>query len=74
MITEFEQVVLVEDVPAHHLKAGDVGTVVDITPNKKQLTLEFFNFEGDTIAVVPITPSQIRPVRSDEIMHARQVA
>ncbi len=71
MISEFDQVALTVDVPEYHLKAGDVGAVVDITPNGKQYTLEFFNFEGDTIAVVPVKPSQVRRVGSREIMSAR---
>ncbi len=71
MIQEFDQVALTVDLPKFHLKAGDVGTVVDITPNGKQYTLEFFNFDGDTIAVVPVAPSQVRPIGSKEITHAR---
>lgn len=71
MINEFEQVALTVDIPAHHLKAGDVGTVVDITPNGKQVTLEFFNFDGDTVAVVPVSRESVRPLLAGEVMHAR---
>jgi len=66
MINEFDQVALTVNLPEHRLEAGDVGTVVDITPNGKQYTLEFFNFSGDTIAVVPVAPSQVRRVGSNE--------
>lgn len=71
MIQEFDQVALTVDLPDFHLKAGDVGTIVDITPNGKQYTLEFFNFDGDTIAVVPVAPIQVRQIGSKEITHAR---
>jgi hypothetical protein len=71
MINEFDQVALTQDLPEYRLIAGDVGTVVDITPNEKQYTLEFFNFSGDTIAVVPVASSQIRAVGSNEVAHAR---
>jgi hypothetical protein len=71
MIKEFDQVALTVDLPEHHLKTGDVGVVVDITPNGKQYTLEFFNFNGDTIAVVPVMPVQVRRVGSNEITHTR---
>jgi hypothetical protein len=71
MISELEQVALTVDLPEYHLKAGDVGTVVDITPNGQQYTLEFFNFAGDTIAVVPVKASQVRPLGRQEITHAR---
>lgn len=71
MIEEFEQVALTEDIPEFGLITGDVGTVVDITPNGKQYTLEFFNFSGDTVAVVPVKPEQIRRIANDEVMHTR---
>jgi hypothetical protein len=71
MIKEFDQVALTIDLPQFHLKAGDVGTVVDITPNGNQYTLEFFNFDRETVAVVPVSLTQIRPVGSREITHAR---
>jgi hypothetical protein len=71
MINEFDQVALTVDIPEFHLKVGDVGTVVDITPNGKQYTLEFFNFDRQTVAVVPVQLTQIRAVGSREITHAR---
>jgi hypothetical protein len=71
IIQEFDQVALALDLPAYGLEAGDVGTVVDITPNGKQFTLEFFNFEGETMAVVPVSPEQVRSLASREVMHAR---
>ena len=74
MIKEFDQVALTVDLSDFHLKAGDVGTVVDITPNGKQYTLEFFNFNGDTVAVVPVSPSQVRTLSNREITHARELA
>ncbi len=73
MIEEFEQVALTEDVPEFDLKAGDVGTVVDITTNGKQLTLEFFNFSGETVAVIPVRKEQVRRIEHNEVMHARPV-
>ncbi len=72
-IQEFEQVALNQDLPEYQLKAGDVGVVVDITPNGSQYTLEFFNFDGDTIAVVPVRPDQVRRISRREITHAREM-
>ncbi len=60
MIREFDQVALIVDLPQYGLEMGDVGTVVDITPNARQITLEFFNFEGYTIAVIPVSPEQVQ--------------
>jgi len=71
MIHEFDQVALAVDLPDYHLRSGDVGTVVDITPNGKQYTLEFFNFDGETVAVVPVATTQVRRIGSKEVTHAR---
>lgn len=68
---ELDQVVLLVDLTEFHLKAGDVGTIVDVTPNGRQFTLEFFNYNGDTLAVVPVAPSQVRPLHDQEVMSAR---
>jgi hypothetical protein len=73
MIQEFEQAVLTVDLSEYGLVAGDVGTVVDITTNRQRMTLEFFNFSGETVAVVLVDSQQIRPIRTDEVMHARSV-
>jgi hypothetical protein len=64
MIQEFEQAVLLIDLPAEGLVAGDVGTVVDITTNGQSATLEFFNAAGKTAAVVLVGVDQVRPVKS----------
>ena len=71
MIKELDRVALTQDLPEFHLMAGDVGTVVDITPNGNQYTLEFFNFDGDTIAVVPVPSALVRAIGSREVTHAR---
>lgn len=72
MIEAFERAVLRVDLPDDGLVAGDVGTVVDITSDGKYVTLEFFNLSGKTVAVVPVGIDQVRPVNSNEIMHARE--
>lgn len=71
MIRELDQVALTVDLPDYHLQIDDVGTVVDVTPNGNQLTLEFFSFSGQTIAVVPVSASQVREIGSREIAHVR---
>ncbi len=73
MIQEFEQVALVVDAPQYGLVVGDVGTVVDITTDGKGITVEFFDFVGKTVAIVPLYKSDVRPVRMNEVMHARPV-
>ena len=73
MIVELERVALTADLPEHRLVAGDMGTVVDITPNRKQYTIEFLTLDGETFAVAPVSPSQIRRVGRQEIAHARNL-
>jgi hypothetical protein len=73
MIQEFEQIALVIDAPEYGLIAGDVGTVVDITTDGKGITVEFFDFVGKTLAIVPLSITDVRPVIENEVMHARPV-
>ncbi len=71
MIKELDEIVLTTDVPEYHLRAGDLGTVVDVHPSGREFTVEFFTLEGKTIAVVPLAPDQIRPIASGEIASTR---
>jgi hypothetical protein len=73
MLQEFEQVALIVDAPDYGLVAGDVGTVVDITTDGKGVTVEFFDFVGRTLAIVPLYATDVRPVSPNEVMHARPV-
>ncbi|NWG16007.1 MAG: DUF4926 domain-containing protein [Chloroflexi bacterium] len=73
MIRELERVALTVDLPEYRLKAGDMGTVVDITSDDLEYTIEFFTLDGETFAVVPVQASQIRRVGSREIAHARMM-
>ncbi|GIL13513.1 MAG: hypothetical protein BroJett038_22330 [Chloroflexota bacterium] len=73
MIRELERVALTVDLPEYHLKAGDMGTVVDITSDDLEYTIEFFTLDSETFAVVPVQASQIRQVGSREIAHARMM-
>ena len=71
MFQEFEVVVLTEALPDEGLEAGDTGTVVEIYGNGKGYELEIFNAVGDTIAVVTVFASQIRPLSENDIHHVR---
>ncbi|MBL8161216.1 MAG: DUF4926 domain-containing protein [Anaerolineae bacterium] len=73
MIQELERVALTVDLPIYHLEAGDMGTVVDITEDGEEYTIEFFTLDGETFAVVPVSATQIRRVGSREIAHARMM-
>jgi hypothetical protein len=71
MIKEHDRVVLTDSVPEEGLKSGDVGTVVHLYADGKAYEVEFTTLGGDTAAVVTLESSQVRPVGSREITHAR---
>lgn len=73
MIQELERVALTVGLADYHLEAGDLGTVVDISSDGEEYTIEFFTLDGETVAVVPVSAAQIKRVGSREIAHARVI-
>jgi Domain of unknown function (DUF4926) len=74
MIEELASVVLTTNLPERGLQAGDIGTVVMVHQEGKGYTVEFLNLSGETVAVVKVPTEQIRPIRTNEIAHARELA
>ena len=72
MIRELDSVVLTADLPEHRLRAGDVGTVVSLHGDRGY-EVEFVALDGETLAVVSLDASRVRPIGSGEMAHARQV-
>ena len=50
---------------------GDVGVVVYIYSTGKAYKVEFFTLDGQTVDVVTVDSSDVRPVHRREVMHAR---
>lgn len=73
MIEELANVVLAADLPEHSLRAGDIGSVVMGHQEGQGYTVEFMTLCGETVAVMTLLASQVRPVRPNEIAHAREV-
>ena len=73
MIDELDLVVLKRDLPAERLTAGDVGTVLLVHQQGAGYEVEFTTLSGDTVAVVTLDASDVRPVEAREIVHARAV-
>lgn len=71
MIRELESLVLSEDIPEHGLKRGDIGTVVLVHRGGEGFEVEFVTLDGETLAVVSLTVSQVRAIRRRELAHAR---
>jgi Domain of unknown function (DUF4926) len=74
MINELDLVVLTRDLPTERLTAGDVGTVVLVHQQGAGYEVEFTTLSGDTVAVVSLAASDVRPVQAREIVHARAVS
>ena len=74
MISELDTVALLRDLPEHNLTKGDLGTVVHLYADGKAYEVEFMTLTGDTIGVVTLEASEVRPVSGREIAHARAVA
>ena len=60
----YTDVILTSDVEEHHLRAGDVGTVVErhCVPGiaEEGYPVEFFDMIGNTVAVVTVPASALR--------------
>jgi hypothetical protein len=74
MIDEMDLVVLKRDLSKERLAAGDVGTVVLVHQQGAGYEVEFATLSGDTVAVVTLDASDVRPVGEREIVHARAVS
>ena len=66
-------VVLKIDLPAHGLKRGDLGAVVEVyTPDA--LEVEFVTASGRTKALVTLKLSDVREVGDDDLVSVRPTA
>jgi len=74
MFDELDTVVLTHDISEYKLKKGDLGTIVHIYRGKKTVEVEFIAASGKTIAVLTLTPADIRPMANHEILHVRGFA
>ena len=72
-IAEHDRVVLTAPVPKERLEIGDVGTVVHVYQDGKAFEVEFTALDGHTAAVATVDASQVRPIRSREITHSREL-
>jgi len=73
MIKESDSVVLNADLQEYGLERGDIGTVVLVHGDRKGYEVEFVSLDGETMAVVSLFPSQVRPIGRREIAHARPI-
>jgi hypothetical protein len=74
MIQELDSVVLTTDLPEYGLIEGDIGTVVLVHQDGKGYEVEFVTLDGETVAVISLFPTQLRPIGRREIAQARVMA
>lgn len=71
-INPLDVVVLTRDIPAHGLRTGDLGAVVDIT-SPDSIDVEFVAASGRTQALVTLQPTDLRSVADDDLLAVRRV-
>jgi hypothetical protein len=74
----YSRVALADDLPKRRLRRGDVAVVVEYHPGRPNqepgYSLEIFNALGETVDVVTVRESQIKPLAGDELLSARPLA
>lgn len=73
MIHELETVILTHDIEKYNLRSGDIGTVVHVYNANAVYEVEFITGNGETVAVLTLTPEDVRPIRQQEILHVREL-
>ena len=69
----FEVVALQRDVEDKNLRAGDVGTVVELL-NGPAVVVEFVEASGDTRAVMTVEEAHLRKVEPSEMLAVRSAS
>jgi len=70
---KLECVVLAHDVPEHDLRAGDLGTVVEIYPGGG-VEVEFVRGSGTTQAILTLSERDVRRIDSQDLLTTRRLA
>lgn len=70
---KLEVVVLARDMPEHGLRAGDLGTVVEIYPGGG-VEVEFVSGSGATQALLTLNASDVRKIDSHDLLATRRLA
>ena len=76
----YQRIALTRDLPEHRLYEGDVATVVEHLPGiaatggEDGYALEVYNAIGETIAVVMVPASAVRPLTEHEILQTRSLS
>jgi hypothetical protein len=63
-INLLDTVALTEDVPAHGLRAGEVGAVVEVFGDGEAFEVEFCDLDGATYGLHTLRPGQLVPLHT----------
>ena len=74
MLAEHTSVVLVADLPARGLVAGDVGVVVHVYRGGEAYEVEFVRYDGSSDGTVTLTGDQVRAAGARDVPHVRELA
>jgi hypothetical protein len=61
--------VLTRDLPEFRLRAGHVGTVVEVFRQGEAYEVEFLDAEGDTVALLTISAADLRGAAKSDLKH-----
>lgn len=74
MLAEHSSVVLVTDLPARGLVAGDVGVVVHVYRGGEPYEVEFVRYDGSSLGTATLTADQVRAAGARDVPHVRELA
>lgn len=74
MFEELDTIVLTKDIKEYDLRKGDIGTIVHLYDYGKAMEVEFIKADGKTIAVLTLTPSDVRAIAKNEVLHVRDLS
>lgn len=70
---ELETVVLNRDLPAHGLRRGDLGAIVQMY-GSEEFEIEFVTASGRTQALVTLNVNDVRQVSDEDLLSVRSLA
>lgn len=74
MIKALDTDALTRDLPEQGLRRDDLGAVVLVYNDGEAYEVEFVALDGTTVALLTLPADFVRPIRTREIAHAREVA
>jgi hypothetical protein len=71
----YQEIALIQDIPEYEMYQGDIATAIDFIPHphggETGCTLEVFNAVGESIKVVTVPISAVKPLTSNDILTTR---